>query len=382
MEGVELVRTLSAREREARRRAEAEAQAALAETAAAEAELAAVTAIEVRGGVQADADALAEIAVAAWRPIRRRQAEALGPEQFARQHEGWEEAKASKVRETCQPGYEGAVLVATLPAAEGFIVGFVSFGPHEWQKPARERAPIGEIWNNAVHPDFQRKGIGTRLYAAALGEMAAAGMEMVVVGVGPENVPACRAYEKVGFRRLAPGDPFCRCELRRPGPEPKPEPEPEPVKRSTPVSLAAINKAGQPIRGSISAAMRYVSKDDLAAAIQATAAGPPASKPVLLDVRQGYEFEGGHVRGALHLDWRKHGAAGVLRALGRRRPAAGVPVVIYCEFGGKRSPDAYKAALKEMKAKGCPCFVLHGGYARFVRSFPQLCKPEGGYRGE
>ena len=42
----------------------------------------------------------------------------------------------------------------------------------------------------------------------------------VVVGVGVDNVPACRAYEKVGFRRLAPGDSFCRCELQRLEPSP------------------------------------------------------------------------------------------------------------------------------------------------------------------
>jgi ribosomal protein S18 acetylase RimI-like enzyme len=235
MEGVDLVRT----EREACQQAdceagtEAEAALALEATAvaeAAEAELAAVTtAIAIRGGIQVDADALAEIAVAAWQPIRWRQAAELGPEQFARQHEGWEEAKASKVRETCQPGFEGSVLVASLPAADDLVVGFVSFGPHEWQKPpGSQRAPVGEIWNNAVHPGFQRRGIGTRLYAAALSKMAAAGMEGVLVGVGENNVPACRAYEKVGFRRSAPGDVFCRCELQHPEPQPQPQPEPEP----------------------------------------------------------------------------------------------------------------------------------------------------------
>ena len=170
----------------------------------------------IRDGTPLDANALAEIAVAAWQPIRRRQAQILGPEQFATKFPDWESAKAAKVRQTCEAGFEGSVLVATLEADYGspIIVGFVSFGEHDWREsdPSRRR-PIGEIWNNAVHPRYQRRGIGNNLYEAALERMVGAGMQSALVGVGVDNVPACRAYEKVGFRRMAPDDVYCRRDL-------------------------------------------------------------------------------------------------------------------------------------------------------------------------
>ena len=62
-------------------------------------------------------------------------------------------------------------------------------------------------------PEHQRRGVAKQLYGAALGSMRAAGMQHVLVGVGEGNVPACRAYAKVGFRRAAPGDSHLRCEL-------------------------------------------------------------------------------------------------------------------------------------------------------------------------
>ena len=91
-------------------------------------------AIVIRDSKCADAGALAAIAVAAWRPIRRRQAEALGAQQFSLQHRDWEEAKAAKVREACAPNFAGSVLVATA-ADSGVAVGFVSFG---------EFVPVGQ----------------------------------------------------------------------------------------------------------------------------------------------------------------------------------------------------------------------------------------------
>ena len=149
----------------------------------------------------------------------------------------------------------------------------------------------------------------------------------------------------------------------------------------SPVKLDAVDKTGQPLRGSVSSAMRYVHKGTLATAVTAASAG--VGGPVLVvDVRQNYEYDGGHIKGALHMDWRKAGPRGLVQALAKQRLATNTPVVIYCEFGGKRSPDAYKAALKHLKERGCPCFVLHGGYARFVKDSPHLCEPEGGYCAE
>lgn len=65
---------------------------------------------------------------------------------------------------------------------------------------------IGEIHLNAVHPDFQGKGIGTLMYNFALNRMREAGMSVATVGTGgdPSHAPARRAFEKAGFGPALP----------------------------------------------------------------------------------------------------------------------------------------------------------------------------------
>ena len=175
--------------------------------------------VTLRPGSPADADVIAHIAVEAWKPIRRRQAEDLGSALFATIHHDWEVVKAAKVREACSPTYAGQLLVAEAESdlhdrSRGVeVVGFVTFGPFEWQTPAEDRAPVGEIWNNAVRPDFQGHGIGTKLYSAALERMTASGMKRAVVSVDPGNAAACAAYAKAGFVRASLSDVRMVCEL-------------------------------------------------------------------------------------------------------------------------------------------------------------------------
>ena len=72
----------------------------------------------------------------------------------------------------------------------GFCIGY-----------ARPALGIGEIGNNAVHPDWQRKGIATRLYQYAFEQLRERGMRYVKVHTGgdPSLAPARRAYQKAGF---------------------------------------------------------------------------------------------------------------------------------------------------------------------------------------
>lgn len=65
---------------------------------------------------------------------------------------------------------------------------------------------VGEIDLNAVHPDYQGKGIGTMMYGFALDRMRDAGMQVATVGTGgdPSHAPARRAYEKAGFGPAIP----------------------------------------------------------------------------------------------------------------------------------------------------------------------------------
>ena len=85
------------------------------------------------------------------------------------------------------------VVVAEL---DGLVVGFADFYCHE-------QSGIGEIGNNAVHPDYQGRGIAGRLYEAVFERMRERGMRFAKVGTGldPSHAPARRAYQKAGFDR-------------------------------------------------------------------------------------------------------------------------------------------------------------------------------------
>ena len=140
--------------------------------------------------------------------------------------------------------------------------------------------------------------------------------------------------------------------------------------------LPAVTKAGTPVTRATKG-VHYVKQEPLAEALQAAG----GSNIVVLDMRQPYEFEGGHIREALHVDWRASDSNRKLRSsIKRSAGAAVVAVVIYCEFGGKRSPQAATEAAKAIAAESIETgdvLVLQGGYSRFYAKFPALC--DGGY---
>lgn len=51
-----------------------------------------------------------------------------------------------------------------------------------------------------VHPDHQGKGLGTRLFTAALDRLGDSGCEGIRLEVRPDNAPARHLYESLGFR--------------------------------------------------------------------------------------------------------------------------------------------------------------------------------------
>merc|ERR1719223_1680617 len=103
---------------------------------------------------------------------------------------------------------------------------------------------------------------------------------------------------------------------------------------------------------------------------------------LLIDVRQAYEYEGGHITGAVLADWRTDGPSRIPNIVAATCRAAGAAptIVVYCEFGGKRSPDAYtkiRAVDRASSGRGGLrhpyLYVLHGGYSRFFSQHPELC---------
>ena len=148
----------------------------------------------------ADTEAVVEIALLAWEPIYASYRRILGEELYAAAHPDWRKEKERHIRDGITDP-RGTVSVAE---TDGRVVGFVSF--------YRKGSGIGEIGNNAVHPDFQNRGIATRLYRHALDRLKQAGMRFAEVGTGldPGHAPARRAYEKAGFDRGVPGITYYR----------------------------------------------------------------------------------------------------------------------------------------------------------------------------
>jgi len=143
-----------------------------------------------------DVEALVEIAMAAWAPLFEYRREKMGEAIYSAVYPDWRAAKAGQIRSACGPGGGAGVCVAEI---DGRIVGFVTYF-------VDASAHLGRIGNNAVHPDFQGRGIGTSLYARVIEKLRAAGARVVkvVTGLDPTHAKARRAYAKAGFNVSIP----------------------------------------------------------------------------------------------------------------------------------------------------------------------------------
>lgn len=149
-----------------------------------------------------DVEAVVEIALAARTPIYALRRQTMGEELFAAVHPDWRAQKPGQVRGACDDSSGTHVCVAE---RAGRVVGFVTFY-------ADESTRTGEISNNAVHPDFQRRGIGGAMYEHVFGRLRGLGMRFarVSTGVDPAHAPARRAYEKAGFSSQLRGITYYR----------------------------------------------------------------------------------------------------------------------------------------------------------------------------
>ena len=150
--------------------------------------------IQLREFREEDLDAVVAFSLRAWEPIFDSIQEVLGEEIFLRLHPDWRAGQAEAVRSSCL-SEERDVFVAV---ADGKPVGFAAVALNAFH----ERMGVIDIIG--VDPDYQRRGIASRLTEHATEHMLRCGMDIAVVETGgdPGHAPARAAYEAAGFTVL------------------------------------------------------------------------------------------------------------------------------------------------------------------------------------
>ena len=126
-----------------------------------------------------DLGAIVELSLRAWEPVFASVRQVLGDDIFLRLHPDWKEDQADAVRSACT-NEERDVFVALTD----------------------ERPVVIDIIG--VDPDYQRRGISSRLTEFATEHMRSRGMDIAVVETGGDqgHQPARAAYEAAGFTLL------------------------------------------------------------------------------------------------------------------------------------------------------------------------------------
>ena len=152
------------------------------------------SAIEIREFRQGDLETVVEFSLRAWAPVFASVRDVLGDDIFLRLHPDWKADQEEAVRSSCTND-ERDVFVAV---AGGRPVGFVAIALNAFH----ERMGVIDIIG--VDPDYQRRGISSRLTEFATEHMRSRGMDIAVVETGgdPGHAPARAAYETAGFTLL------------------------------------------------------------------------------------------------------------------------------------------------------------------------------------
>ena len=141
-----------------------------------------------------DLDAIVELSLRAWEPVFDSVRQVLGDDIFLRLHPDWKEDQAEAVRSACTNDERDVFVAVT----DGQPVGFAAVALNAFHEG------MGVIDIIGVDPDFQRRGISSRLTEFATGHMRNRGMDIAVVETGgdPGHQPARAAYEAAGFTLL------------------------------------------------------------------------------------------------------------------------------------------------------------------------------------
>ena len=149
----------------------------------------------IRQAESGDADRCGEIAVLAWQRVFDAWEALLGPVIFAQHYSGWQAGKRAEVVGLVREHPQRAIVTEL----DGEVVGFLTY-----YLPAT--LGVGEIGNNAVHPDVQGRGIGERQCRRALDLFRELGLTSATVytGLDEGHAPARAQYRKAGFGLSTP----------------------------------------------------------------------------------------------------------------------------------------------------------------------------------
>jgi GNAT superfamily N-acetyltransferase len=150
--------------------------------------------IEIRAFRECDLETVVEFSLRAWAPVFASVRDVLGDDIFLRLHPDWKANQSEAIRSSCTND-ERDVFVAVV---NGRPVGFVTIALNAFH----ERMGVIDIIG--VDPDFQRRGVSSRLTEFATEHMRNRGMDIAVVETGGDrgHAPARAAYETAGFTLL------------------------------------------------------------------------------------------------------------------------------------------------------------------------------------
>ena len=142
-----------------------------------------------------DADRCGEIAGISWQRVFDSWRKLMGETLFMQHHAEWKQHMTDSCANTVRENPERAIVTEV----DGVIAGFLT-----WYLPGPDG--VGEIGGNAVHPDYQGKGIGERQCKRALEIFREMGLTSATVytGLDEGHAPARTMYEKAGFDKSTP----------------------------------------------------------------------------------------------------------------------------------------------------------------------------------
>jgi len=104
----------------------------------------------------------------------------------------------------------------------------------------------------------------------------------------------------------------------------------------------------------------------------------PDVDPFVFDCRYGYEYHGGHIRGAIHA-LSLEDVEAVVFSQGQLALSSRAALIFHCEFSQERAPNMIarlRRSAREHRVLLPQMYIMKGGYHEFFGKRPDLCEPQ------